>query len=238
MNSSTAMIFAVLCLAIGYIAGLLVSSLLGNRSKPESETGKPDGNKGLPILPNNPPSALDAADSQPKPNGDQQITRLDQVLFWRDRPEAPFQIDVDGVSLSKGSNLTAFQQKRLAALLPEIQSWLDKPVINSKVESAKENMSVGNGMPGLKLGLLKLELNPKPVLPQAPKSIVTQIDDILQAQIKGTKLADLGIRLTEAPGESVVVWIGLEHFEGINSVPDAEVLAAIRHAVQTWEVNA
>ena len=66
-------------------------------------------------------------------------------------------------------------------------------------------------------------------------SIVQQIDDILQSQIFGTELYKKGVRLVDMPGEGVTVWIGLDHFHGIDAVDDPEVLYAIRTAVKTWE---
>ncbi len=75
-------------------------------------------------------------------------------------------------------------------------------------------------------------------LPPLTLSIVAQVNEILQEQLSGTPLADKGIRLTEAPGQGVTVWVGLNRFEGIETVPDPEVRAAIRKAVKTWEAQA
>jgi hypothetical protein len=41
--------------------------------------------------------------------------------------------------------------------------------------------------------------------------------------------------LQESPEEGVIVWVGLQHFEGIDAVLDPEVKAAIRQAVEAWE---
>ncbi len=68
-----------------------------------------------------------------------------------------------------------------------------------------------------------------------PLSIVEQINDILQDTIKDTPLAGRMIRLVEDPREGVVVWIGLEHFPGVDAVPDPEVKAALRKAANEWE---
>ncbi len=77
--------------------------------------------------------------------------------------------------------------------------------------------------------------NPNEKGPKASPSIVAQINDILQAQIKGTSLERRGIRLIESPFHGVSVWIGLNSYPGLDSVPDEEVNTAIRTAVKTWE---
>jgi hypothetical protein len=69
----------------------------------------------------------------------------------------------------------------------------------------------------------------------APQSIVKQIDDILQDMIAGSPLAQRGLQLTEDPVRGVIVHIGIDRFEGIDSVPDPQARAAIRAAVQAWE---
>jgi len=75
----------------------------------------------------------------------------------------------------------------------------------------------------------------KSIKPNKPLSIVEQINDILQETIKDTPLATRMVRLVEDPREGVVVWIGLDHFPGVDSVPDPEIKAALRKAANEWE---
>jgi plasmid maintenance system antidote protein VapI len=66
-------------------------------------------------------------------------------------------------------------------------------------------------------------------------SIVEQIDEILQSLLEGTPLEERGIRLQEAPDGSVQVWIGLQRYDSVETVPDAEVRRVIQRAIKTWE---
>jgi hypothetical protein len=238
MNSSTVVIVAFLCLSIGYIAGLLVSSLFGRHSKPENEADKPVIDKKSSILPVTTPTGEVPAPSKPISDPTRQVPPFDQALLWRERPGGPLQIDLDGKSYLKASNLTPSQRQRLAAWVPEIQAWLGIPLSRTSTEAGKRAIGTVNVLPETKVGEIRPEVNPKPTQPQAQKSIVAQIDEILQDQIGATALSGRGIRLSEAPGQGVTVWIGLEQFPGIEAVTDAEVLAAIRHAVKTWEAHA
>jgi hypothetical protein len=82
---------------------------------------------------------------------------------------------------------------------------------------------------------------PAPVAPavKAPvKSIVMQINDILQDNIAGTDNEKRGIRLIELPNQGVAVQVGLERFQDIDSVPEPEVRALIRASVSEWELKA
>lgn len=72
---------------------------------------------------------------------------------------------------------------------------------------------------------------------KAPKSMVAQIEDILQDMLEGTPYAQRGIHLTEDPARGVMVQVGLDHYEGIEAVPDAEIKALIRSAVEKWEIR-
>jgi hypothetical protein len=64
---------------------------------------------------------------------------------------------------------------------------------------------------------------------------VGQIDSILQSQIVNTPLIEKGIRLQESPEGGVVVWVGINKYEGVDEVPDDAIKAAIRAAIATWE---
>lgn len=71
----------------------------------------------------------------------------------------------------------------------------------------------------------------------APKSIVMQIEDILQDMIAGTPMETRGIHLTEDPVRGVRVQVGVQFFDGIDAVTDPEVKATIRQAVAAWEAT-
>ena len=80
--------------------------------------------------------------------------------------------------------------------------------------------------------LQKMEV---PRIEPALPSIVAQIDAILQERLKGTSLAQRGIRLVDQSDQGMAVVIGLNRYEELDAVPDAEVQAAIRAAVAEWE---
>lgn len=66
-------------------------------------------------------------------------------------------------------------------------------------------------------------------------SIVSQIDSILQAHLEGTPLDERGIFLAQSPEGSVMVYVGLTKYMGIEDIPDPEIKAAIRSAITDWE---
>ena len=70
---------------------------------------------------------------------------------------------------------------------------------------------------------------------KANKSMVEQIDAILQEVISNSDKPDRKIRLVEEPKEGVIVWVGNEHFIGIDAVPDPIVKDLIRMAVKAWD---
>jgi hypothetical protein len=79
---------------------------------------------------------------------------------------------------------------------------------------------------------------PKPAVDPAKKvatSMVEQIDAILQEVIEKSDKPDRKIRLVEELKEGVIVWVGHEHFVGIDAVPDPIVKDLIRTAVKEWD---
>jgi hypothetical protein len=70
---------------------------------------------------------------------------------------------------------------------------------------------------------------------RGPQSIAAQIDEILQSKLADSPLAERGIRLMELPTKGLVVMVGLQQYEDVDSVPDAEVRALIRQSVEEWE---
>jgi hypothetical protein len=74
--------------------------------------------------------------------------------------------------------------------------------------------------------------------PAKLKSIVEQIDEILQEKLARSSSNNKGVRLAEDATHGVVVWIGLEHFNGVDLVTDPEVRALLRESAEEWERRA
>jgi len=77
-------------------------------------------------------------------------------------------------------------------------------------------------------------IKPQPK-PAAPLSIIDQINTIFGQMIAGTSLAGRNIHLVQDPSLGVTVQVGTERYEGIDSVPDEEIRAALKAAVKKWE---
>jgi len=74
----------------------------------------------------------------------------------------------------------------------------------------------------------------EPIL-SANLSIAQQISAILEEMLEGTELKEKGIKLIENEENGVVVWVGMEKFLGIDSVPYPQVRQLIHDAVVRWE---
>jgi len=67
------------------------------------------------------------------------------------------------------------------------------------------------------------------------KTMVGQIEDILQEMIPQSNYAGQEIHLTEDPTNGVIVWVGALKFTGINNVTDEGIRSLIQAAVRRWE---
>lgn len=65
--------------------------------------------------------------------------------------------------------------------------------------------------------------------------MVAQIDEILQARLVSSPLADHAIKLMESPEGGVIVLVGLQKFNGVGEVTDPQIQAEIRAAIAEWE---
>jgi hypothetical protein len=140
-------------------------------------------------------------------------------------------------------NLNPEQRKRIIAVLTQIRPWLEAP------SSAPHPAQMATAQPAPVRPATVSQARPvqaarpapgpsaeeEPVA--APQSIVAQIDSILQAQLAGTPLGERGIRLQESPEGGVIVWVGLNKYQGVDDVPDDQIKAAIRAAINTWEAK-
>ena len=79
-------------------------------------------------------------------------------------------------------------------------------------------------------------VNPKSkIIKEKPKSIVEQVDEILQRRLGNSPYKDRLIRLVDAPGGGVEVLVDAKKYEGVGEVPDPEVRNFIQACVKEWE---
>lgn len=154
----------------------------------------------------------------------QEVTRL-----WRDRTTGRLMVELDEKILAGNETLSPAQRAELAAAAREWLKWLGSP--EAPMPQRSETAPV---MPPPTAAPADLPAKTGGETSR-PTSIVAQIDAILQEKLSASPLAERGIRLTEEPQHGVAVWVGLQRYAGIDSVPDAEIVRLIRAAVKEWE---
>jgi hypothetical protein len=68
--------------------------------------------------------------------------------------------------------------------------------------------------------------------------MVEQVDDILREMQADLPANTPRIKLRDNMHHGVVVWIGLEHYDGIENVPDEQARQMVKRAVAEWERRA
>lgn len=154
-------------------------------------------------------------------------------------------LDLDGARVDT-SSLTGDQRKRLVEMLTLMRPWLEgKPAAPPPPPPAQPKpapvVSAPQAAPSVPVAPPSTA-TPNPSIiakedrPAAPAgSIVSQIDAILQAHLAASPLSNRGIFLAQSPEGGVIVYVGLSKYMGVDEVPDPEVKALIRGAIQEWE---
>jgi hypothetical protein len=173
---------------------------------------------------------------------------IEQVSLWRERKSGKLGVLVGEQIVDIPKQLNEAQTKAMQALLKEWSTWLGIPAAAPApvpVQPAAALITpppvatTADPIPRMVTG----PLSPAPVIqpavvPGKPKSIVEQINDILQAKLTESTVHNKAVRLVEDPVHGVVVWIGIEHFNGVDQVTDPEVKALLREAAAEWEHHA
>jgi hypothetical protein len=169
----------------------------------------------------------------------------------RDPISGQMAVRILGGRAASPGDLTPAQADQLKRVLVELSKWIMKPagaaapaggaplreMSPSPAAAPVSFESTLPQAPGALDHMPFLRRKPAaklPPTPAAPRSIVEQIDEIVQAKLAGTPLAARGIKLEELPGAGLGIVNGAKTYNGINEIDDPEVKAIIRSAVQEW----
>lgn len=214
MDTNT-ILLVVICIVIGFLFGGLFGSL-GKRS--EGEKGK-RGRKAL-------------------------------LKVWQETQKSGLVVEVDGKDFTHSVQLNARQRSQLNQLILRLNDWLEaKQMVQGPAERLRPPQARPVEPPVAEKTPRGVSLSPVNVLSNALKadvprsqlpteSIAEQIDVILQEMLRGSALQGEAIRLMEVPGKGMVVMVGLDKYDQVEDVPNAEIQAVIRAAVKEWERGA
>lgn len=217
MDLTGALIIAAISVLIGFLLGVLVFYL--RRADPE------------------PPLTQKSASQR-------------EMSFWREGEQGHVVVEIDGASYRRGDELDADQQNRLTSLLADLQSWLPDSLespespLPSQVEAPQmvfeepAEEAQRTSLNPFHIFTRSLGTSEKTGANDPAKSIVEQIDDILQENLQGTHLEERGIKLQEGPDRGMVIEVGLNKYSDIDSIPDEAVRQIIRVSIAEWESRA
>lgn len=169
--------------------------------------------------------------------------------IWRGIRSGDFYPELDGKVFRSPSEMTENQQERFTRLLEVLKSWaepsIEKPV---KSPSPLQEDAVGVASPDAQTmsGDNRISFNPIKVFtdvvgveanksPSTHKSIVAQVDEILQEKLEDSPLSSRGIVMKDSLDGGLLVQVGLQQYSSINDVPDPEIRQLLKESVEEWE---
>jgi hypothetical protein len=212
--TSLFLIFVLVCM--GVAVGAIIQRAQNRRAAPP---------------PSQAPSSETPAGNALASEGDLEIFRAWRTLSGK------IWLEMDGVRLNGKESLQADQRRRLVSMLLDLRPWLENaPAAPPAAGLPAQEQGTARPLAGSVPMVRKEKPGGKEDHPEVVlKSMVDQINDVLQTKLETGPYKNRDICLTEGPGGIVLVRDGLNKYEGIEAVPDVEIQVLIRQAVTDWE---
>lgn len=231
----TSILLIVIIALIGFIVGAVACYLFmrGDQQEEEKETAGD-----LPAIPT--PNPLEA-------------THFEELQVWREKNGKALLVKMEGIAASEPAQLVPEQRERFEQALHDMRLWIQPgasafdpyiPVEKSLPVADPASplfMEEGNDLwaqePVAESAISATQeiLEEPAPASMGVRSIVQQIDDVLQTLVAESPLQERGVRLVEDMQHGVTVWVGLEKYNGLDAVPYPEVHTIVRRAVEIWE---
>ncbi len=172
------------------------------------------------------------------------------MRMWMDNSEF-VRLDLDGRTVDH-SNLDEHQRKRLINLMVTMRPWVEgrgegasaPPPASVPAQPAAPAPEIPPVSfvqePRVKPQPVTLQaiFAPKPVPqeePSGPRTMVEQIDAILQERLAKSSLAGRRVKILESVDKGVIVQVDGKEYLGVGEVPDPDVQSMLRAATAEWE---
>lgn len=226
MDTTSVIILGLVGLAIGFLAGLLVSSLRGESAVRDSD-------------------ATVSIDRQLEVSLGQDALR-NQLIVQIDGKAVQSSTDLNQEKrqhlLTLGHDFLAWiGNEQPAGLAPKPDTRQPQIEVSPQSretgwETRKTNSLVKP--PGISFtsAITRLVQGEKHTgSPEEQTSMVEQINAILQVKLENSPFVGHGISLLESPVGGVVVVVGKETYPDVSAVPDEQIRRIIQKSVQQWE---
>ncbi|HKZ44391.1 MAG TPA: hypothetical protein VJZ78_05080 [Anaerolineales bacterium] len=151
-------------------------------------------------------------------------------------PSESLILEMGGEIYNKPGELPVEKRSSLINLLIRLRPWVEnvknEPQLNPSQEAHKPDDP--------KLTPIKSNQKQDSVAKASDEpraGMVSEIDDILQKKIISSTLSNKGIHLLETETGGVMVYVGLNKYEGVEAVPNQEIKNLIQSAVREWEMK-
>ncbi len=153
----------------------------------------------------------------------------DALHIWRDHEQKQLVLKIKENTFRSMEPLPAAEQKFLQQLLSYLSKWINTPI--EPAPDADTPQATASPQP---TPIAHRTVEPIDAV-ISNKSIVEQINDILQEKLLTSSLRERGISLTQTISGGMVIYVGLNKYEEIDAIPDQDVVAMIRASVKAWE---
>jgi hypothetical protein len=181
--------------------------------------------------------------------------------LWRDKRSGKLAIEIEEKYFGAVEKLPSRQVSALIQAFNDLQLWLNVDNLANRLNAAPpaglgmerqssiflEQLIATDQSPEMleddNIEPVRVNVNEivsravalKSKVKEPPKSIVEQVDEILQKRLASSPFSNRLIRLVDAPDRGVEVQVDTQKYEGVDEVPDLEVRNFIQECVREWE---
>lgn len=169
-----------------------------------------------------------------------QRNRLSKVIrIWTDWSNKPVEETPAAVAEAPMTQETPVISQE-EPIQPEPEPFAASSAFLTGTESVVTSEHLSGTRPEVDLGMQEPPIAPEPALePLAPivenQTIVDQINTVLQEKLAGTPYERRGLTLQDNLQNGVIVYVGGEKYDGIETVPYPDAQELIQSAVAEWE---